>query len=74
MINRMPAITLADLHKGDALMIVSTEGVSTEAGTAVKLISGVEPILRAAPSADAAQAAMLGSWSMSAPSGDAGGP
>ncbi len=74
MINRMPAVTLADLHKGDVLMIVSTEGTSTEAGTAVKLISGVEPILRAAPSANAAQAAMLGSWSMSAPSGDTGGP
>ncbi len=74
MINRMPAVTLADLHKGDVLMIVSTEGTSSEAGTAVKLISGVDPILRAAPSANAAQAAMLGSWSMSAPSGDAGGP
>jgi Domain of unknown function (DUF5666) len=74
MINRMPAVTLADLHKGDALMIVSTEGTSTETGTAVKLISGVEPILRAAPDASAAQAAMLGSWSIGAPSGDAGGP
>ena len=74
MINRMPAVALADLHKGDALMIVSTEGTSTEASTALKLISGVEPILRAAPNANAAQAAMLGSWSMSAPSGDAGGP
>jgi len=74
MINRMPPIALADLHKGDVLMIVSTEGTSSEPGTAVKLISGVEPILRAAPNANAAQAAMLGSWSMSAPSGDAGGP
>ena len=52
-------------------MIVSTEGTAG-AGTAIKLISGVEPILRAAPSASGA--AMLSSWSMSAPSGDAGGP
>jgi Domain of unknown function (DUF5666) len=74
MINRMPAVTLADLHKGDVVMIVSTQGTSSEAGTAVKLISGVEPILRAAPDANAAQAVMLGSWNMSAPSGDAGGP
>jgi hypothetical protein len=74
MINRMPSVTLADLHKGDVVMLVSTEGTSSEAGTVVKLISGVEPILRAAPDANAAQAAMLGSWSMSAPSGDAGGP
>lgn len=75
MINRMPAVTLADLHKGDAVMIVATEGTSSEPGTAVKLISGVEPIFRAAPSASAAQSMMLGSWSLGgAPSGDAGGP
>jgi hypothetical protein len=75
MINRMPAVSLAELHKGDAVMIVATEGTSSEAGTAVKLISGVEPILRAAPSANAAQSMMLGSWSLGgAPSGDAGGP
>ncbi len=74
MLNRLPGVSLADLHKGDAVMIVSTEGTSSEAGTATKLLSGVEPILQAAPSASAAQAVMLGSWSMSAPSGDAGGP
>jgi Domain of unknown function (DUF5666) len=74
MISRMPAVTLADLHKGDAVMIVSTEGTSSQAGTAVKLVSGVEPILRAAPNANSAQAAMLGSWTMGAPAGDAGGP
>jgi hypothetical protein len=75
MINRMPAVSLAELHKGDAVMIVATEGTSSEAGTAVKLISGVEPILRAAPSANAAQAMMLGSWSLGGtPSGDAAGP
>ncbi|MGC1535785.1 MAG: hypothetical protein WA795_07735, partial [Candidatus Sulfotelmatobacter sp.] len=56
MINRLPAVTLADLHKGDVVMIVSTEGTASQAGTAVKLISGVEPILRAAPNASAAQA------------------
>jgi hypothetical protein len=74
MINRMPAVSLAELHKGDAVMIVSTEGTSSEAGTVSKLLSGVEPILQAAPSASAAQAVMLGSWSLGAPSGDAGGP
>jgi hypothetical protein len=75
MINRMPAFSLAELHKGDAVMIVATEGTSSEAGTAIKLISGVEPILRAAPSAIAAQSMMLGSWSLGgAPAGDSGGP
>lgn len=75
MINRMPAVSLAELHKGDAVMIVATEGTSSEAGTAIKLISGVEPIFRAAPSANAAQSMMLGSWSLGgAPPGDSGGP
>jgi len=75
MINRMPAVSLAELHKGDAVMIVATAGTSSEAGTAIKLISGVEPIFRAAPSATAAQSMMLGSWSLGGgPSADAGGP
>jgi hypothetical protein len=71
----MPAVSLAELHKGDVVMIVAMQGASSDAGTAIKLISGVEPILRAAPSASAAQAMMLGSWSLGgAPGGDAGGP
>jgi co-chaperonin GroES (HSP10) len=71
MLNRMPAVLLADLHKGDAVMIVSTEGTAG-VGTAITLLSGVEPILQAAPTASSV--AMLTPWSMSAPSGDAGGP
>jgi hypothetical protein len=69
MLNHMPAVTLADLHKGDAVLIVATEG-SGDAGTAVTLLSGVEPILQAAPSAS--QAMMLAPWSLGgAPGGDA---
>jgi len=67
MLNRMPAVTLADLHKGDAVLIVATEG-SAAGSTAITLLSGVEPILQAAPS----QAMMLTPWSLSgAPGGDA---
>jgi len=72
LVNRAPAVSLADLHKGDAVIILSTEGTASGAGTAIQLISGVEPILQAAP--NAAQAMMLTPWTMSAPSGDAGGP
>jgi Domain of unknown function (DUF5666) len=69
MLNRMPAVTLADLHKGDAVLIVATEGSSSGA-TAITLLSGVEPILQAAPSAS--QTMMLTPWSLGgAPSGDA---
>lgn len=50
MIARFPTITLADLHKGDAVMIVASDtapGASTM--TAVTLLTGVDPILTANP-------------------------
>lgn len=68
---RAPATSLADLHKGDAVLILSTAG-NTGVGTVITLLSGVEPILRAAPGASSAS--LLTPWSLSAPSGDAGGP
>jgi hypothetical protein len=71
MLNRMPVTTLADLHKGDAVLIVTTEGSASGGGTAITLLSGVEPILQAAPSGS--QAMMLAPWSLGgAPGGDAG--
>ena len=50
MIPRMPTGTLADLKKGDAVMVVATEPTpgATDV-TAVTLLSGVEPILTANP-------------------------
>lgn len=68
MLGRMPAATIADLQKGDAVMIVSTEGTASDSGTVVTLLSGVEPILQAAP--NASQASMLTPWSLSAPAAD----
>jgi hypothetical protein len=50
MIARFPNITLADLQKGDAVMIVASEvapGASTV--TAVTVLTGVDPILTANP-------------------------
>lgn len=73
MLNRMPTVTLNDLHKGDAVMIVTTEGSASSAGTAITLLSGVEPILQAAPSGS--EAMMLAPWSLGgAPAGDASTP
>jgi hypothetical protein len=70
MLSRMPAMALADLHKGDAVMIVTTQGEPSAAGTAITLLSGVEPILQAAP--NASQAVMLSPWSLGGPpAGDA---
>lgn len=72
MLSRMPAVALADLHKGDAVMLVTTQGTASTPGTAVTLLSGVEPILQAAP--NAGQALMLTPWNLGgAPGGEGGG-
>jgi hypothetical protein len=63
MLGRMPAVTLADLQKGDALMIVATEGSADSPSTAIILLSGVEPILTAAPSQ---AGTILSPWNLSA--------
>ena len=66
-LSRMPTLSLTDLHKGDALLIVATEG-SAAGATAITMLSGVEPILQAAPSS---QAMMLTPWSLGgAPNGE----
>jgi hypothetical protein len=71
MLSRLPPAPLSDLHKGDAVVVVSTEGTASES-TAITLLSGVEPILQAAPGASTAS--ILSPWSLSAPGGDSGGP
>ena len=70
MLSRMPAMPLSDLHKGDAVLIVATQGEPSGPGTAITLLSGVEPILQAAPTGS--QAMMLSPWTLGGPaSGDA---
>jgi hypothetical protein len=65
---RMPAATLADLQKGDAVMIVATSGARDDGVIAIILLAGVEPILQASPSGQS----ILTPWSLStAPGGDA---
>ena len=49
MLARMPAATLVDLQKGDAVMVVSTQGTEKDAPAVVTLLAGVEAILRASP-------------------------
>ncbi len=49
LLSRMPTVSLADLQKGDALMIVATEGSADSPSTAIILLSGVEPIFTAVP-------------------------
>jgi hypothetical protein len=56
-LSRAPAIQLSDLQKGEAVMLVSTQGASDV--TAITLLAGVEPLLEAPASQD-----LLSNWSM----------
>lgn len=48
MLDRFPNITAADLKAGDIIAVSSTRGADLDRITAIKLLSGVEPFLRAA--------------------------
>ncbi|HYK37075.1 DUF5666 domain-containing protein [Alloacidobacterium sp.] len=61
MLQRAPSVQLTDLHPGDAVMIVATEGAS-DAATAITLLAGVEPMLQA--STKASQSLFSSSWSL----------
>jgi hypothetical protein len=58
MLNRAPTIQFSDLQKGEAVMLVSTEGANDV--TAITLLAGVEPLLQA----PAASQSLLSNWSM----------
>ncbi len=66
-LDRAPAMQLGDLKKGDAVMLVSTEG--TNDVTAIKLLAGVEPLLE---SPDASRN-LLANWSMGSGGGEEAG-
>lgn len=55
-------IQLSDLHKGDAVMVVASKGSNNQPGTALTLLSGVAPMLRA--SRKASQSLFSSSWSL----------
>jgi hypothetical protein len=66
MLSHAPAIQLADLNKGDAVMLVSTDGTTDV--IAITLLAGVEPLLEA----PAASQNLLNNWSMSSGAPDTG--
>jgi len=66
MLLRLPAVTVNEFQKGDAVILVSTEG--TDAGvTAITLVGGVEPILTAGSGSQM----MLSPWSLNGAPGEA---
>jgi hypothetical protein len=66
-IGRMPAATFGDLQKGDAVMVVATEGGPNGVSTVITLLGGVEPILEASPKSSAST--ILSPWSLSSGGG-----
>lgn len=62
MIARMPAATLSDLQKGDAVMVVATQGAGKDSVTVITLLDGVDSILRASPKGG--QDMILSPWSL----------
>jgi len=58
LLDRLPAVALADLKPGDAIMISGTAGTDPAHLTAITLLAGVEPLLTASP--DAARDIMAG--------------
>jgi co-chaperonin GroES (HSP10) len=70
LLGRLPAASLADLQKGEAVMIVSTQGSAGQSPVAITLLGGVEAILTASPTGTGAQS-FLTPWSLAgAPGGD----
>ena len=67
-LSRLPSSTLADLQRGDTVMIVSTEGNDSGAVTAITLLAGVDAILMASPNQSAST--LLSPWSLSASPGE----
>jgi Domain of unknown function (DUF5666) len=65
-LSRLPNSSLSDLQKGDAVMIVSTEGGDSGAVTAITLLAGVDPILTATPRATS----LLSPWSLNTGAGE----
>ncbi len=63
-LERSPQLALADLKKGDAVIVSSVKTVDGAPITAISLVAGVEPVLAAAPRT--AGQVNLGSWNLEA--------
>ncbi len=62
-LSRAPAVQLGDLQKGDAVMLVATQGTPSNPPTAITLLAGVDPILSASPKGNNAST-ILSPWNL----------
>lgn len=70
MLQRLPAVNLHGLQKGDSVMLVSTQGTNSGQVTAITLLAGVEPILAAV--SKGGEPMTLSPWSLGQGGGDEG--
>jgi hypothetical protein len=63
MLERLPAMSLAELKQGDAVIVSSTEGADPSKLTAIVLVAGVEPLL----TSPQAERQLGGAWSFDIP-------
>jgi hypothetical protein len=68
MLDRQPAVTLADLKVGEPIVISSAVGAATDHIMAITMLAGVEPILRSPGKPEMS----LGGWNLGG-GGDMGG-
>ena len=66
LLDRLPAMPLAELKPGDAVMVFTTMGAEAGHATAVMLLAGVEPLLTASPTATRD---IMGGWNLGGESG-----
>jgi hypothetical protein len=71
MLSRMPTVSISDLNKGDAVMLVATEGSAGGQPVAITMLAGVEPILSAAPPGTGAMM-LLSPWNLGGGAGAGG--
>lgn len=71
LVNRLPQAKLADFAKGEAVILVGTGNARSDGVTAITLLGGVEPLLRAGPRGS--QSFSLSPWTIGGNQGAEGG-
>ena len=67
MLDNLPLFSIADLKKGDAVMVSTTQGSDATHATVIMLLAGVEPLLTASPNATRD---IMGGWNLGGGGGE----
>ena len=69
MLDHLPVVQLADLKRGDAVMVSTTEGTDDVHLTGIMMLAGVEPLLTASPNSTRD---IMGGWNLGGGEGSEG--